>query len=224
MASGCSGVSAANQARRQLQQGCGCVSCPCPSGGGKTPYECKSYNSSAVTAAIAGSDLVILAVGLGANVESEGRDREKNGLNLPGKQNDLVKDAIVAAKSKGVPVIALLFVAGPVDPALFDGADAVIDCLYPAEMTGLAITDALFAGSNGSSLFGRLPFSWPTTAMDVLPEADYTMVGRTYRYAQQNVKWAFGSGKTYSEFEYLLRSVHMSSKSFKATACFGVYL
>jgi hypothetical protein len=35
-------------------------------------------------------------------------------------QNNLTADAIAAAKAKGIPIIALLFVAGPVDPTLFD--------------------------------------------------------------------------------------------------------
>lgn len=43
------------QQRRRLQQGCGCVSCPCPSGAGKTPYECTTYSKSAVLTAIEAS-------------------------------------------------------------------------------------------------------------------------------------------------------------------------
>ena len=34
---------------------------------------CKSYNSTPVVEAVGEADLVVLAVGLGANVESEGR-------------------------------------------------------------------------------------------------------------------------------------------------------
>ena len=46
--------------------------------------------------------MCVVAVGLGANVESEGRDREKAGLALPGHQNDLVKDAIAAAHAEPI--------------------------------------------------------------------------------------------------------------------------
>ena len=111
VASGCDGA-AEQPERRRLQQGCGCVSCPCPSGAGKTPYECKTYSKSSVLAAISASDLCVIAVGLGSNVESEGRDREAQGLALPGLQNNLTTDAIAAAKAKNIPIIALLFVAG----------------------------------------------------------------------------------------------------------------
>ena len=40
------------------------------------------------------------------------RDRESKGLALPGLQDQLVHDTIAAAKSRKIPVIALLFVAG----------------------------------------------------------------------------------------------------------------
>ena len=117
---------------------------------------------------------------------SEGRDRQALGLALPGKQNALVRDAIAAARKQRIRVVALLFVAGPVDPALFAEADAVVDCFYPGEKAGEAIAAVIYGHESPA---GRLPFSWPTTANDVPPEANYTMAGRTYRYGQRNVKW-----------------------------------
>lgn len=81
-----------------------------------------------------------------------------------------------AAAGHGVPVVALLFVAGPVNPSLFDRASAIVDCFYPAESAGSAVADVLFGKVIPA---GRLPFSWPTLASDVPPEADYTMVNRT---------------------------------------------
>jgi hypothetical protein len=99
---------------------------------------CTEYNKTAIVAAVAASDICVIAVGLGANVESEGRDREAAGLALPGQQNALVADAIAAAKAKGIPIIALLFVAGPVDPALFDEAD--VGCLPCSQHPKLTLT------------------------------------------------------------------------------------
>ena len=200
------------------QPGCGCASCPCPSGGGPEPYMCTAYNKSAVEDAVAAADICVLAVGLGANVESEGRDREKAGLSLPGHQNALVQDAIAAAKARGIPVVALLFVAGPVDPLLFEQADAVIDCFYPAEATGLAIADVLFGRVSPA---GRLPFSWPTLATDVPPEANYTMAGRTYRYGQRNVHWPFGFGLSFSSFHYTAASLSTTHVT-TTQACEGI--
>ena len=210
-----SGEAAAHAARAGPgPDGCGCASCPCPSGAGAEPYMCRGYNKSTMVDAVAEADVCIVAVGLGANVESEGRDREAQGLALPGQQNNLTRDAIDAAKAKGIPVVVLLFVAGAVDPLLFAEADAIVDCFYPAESTGLALADILFGAQSPA---GRLPFSWPTTATDVLPEADYTMVGRTYRYAQKNVRWAFGHGLSYSTFRY--GSAALSTTTVSAVAC-----
>ena len=131
--------------------------------GGSEPYMCDEYNSTAVKEAIVGADLVIVAVGLGSNVESEGRDREKAGLALPGFQNALVHDALDSAQSQGIPSVALVFAAGPVDPSLFGKAGALIDCFYPAEAAGFAVHDVLFGHVIPAA---RLPFSWPTTATE----------------------------------------------------------
>jgi beta-glucosidase len=203
----------------RVGRGCGCASCPCPSPGGSKPYMCESYDKASVVAAVAAADVVVLAVGLGANVESEGLDRESHGLALPGKQNSLVADTIGAANAEGVPVVALLFVAGPVDPTLFDDADAIVDCVYPAESTGLAVADVLFGDVSPA---GRLPFSWPTLATDVPPERNYTMAGRTYRYGQRNVRWAFGHGRSYSTFTY--GKAILGAHSITASSCSSVLI
>ena len=164
---------------------------------------------------------------------------------LPGQQNQLVKDAIAAAKAHQppLPVVALLFMAGPVDPSLFDEADAVLDCLYPAETTGEALANVLYGRRSPA---GRLPFSWPTNGSDVPPvrdpwrrrrvlialpllltvarcnlqEINYTMVGRTYRYDQRNVKWPFGFGLSYSTFSY--GKAALSAQAIEASACANV--
>ena len=144
-----------------------------------------------------GSTVIVLAVGLGFQFESEGKDRPN--MRLPGHQPDLVDDVHSIAESRGDAVVSLLFVAGPVDPAPFDRSSAVLDCFYPGEMAGPAVVDVLLGIANPA---GRLPFSWPNTESDVLPEQDYTMVGRTYRYGQRNVHWAFGHGLSYTQFRY----------------------
>lgn len=47
---------------------------------------CPSVDNTSVVTAVAGADVVLLAVGLGSGVESEGKDREAMGLALPGRQ------------------------------------------------------------------------------------------------------------------------------------------
>eukprot|EP00039_Didymoeca_costata_P011042 m.151666 g.151666 ORF g.151666 m.151666 type:complete len:621 (-) comp15041_c0_seq1:110-1972(-) len=162
---------------------------------------CEDYDKKSIVDAVSSSDLVILAVGLGSKFESEGMDRPN--MELPGNQGKLVQDTINIAKNnseqKHIRVIVVLFAAGPVLPATFDGADAILVCFYPAESTGIAVRNTLFGNTSPG---GRLPFSWPIQEDAVPAESNYTMAGRTYRYNQTNVKWDFGYGLTYSTIEY----------------------
>ena len=50
-----------------------------------------------------------------------------------------------------LPHTDVLLASGPVDPLLFTDADAVIDCIYPAESTGSAVADVLFGAANPAS-------------------------------------------------------------------------
>ena len=43
------------------------------------------------------------------------------------------------------------------------------------------------------------------------------MAGRTYRYDQQNVQWAFGHGRSYSSFAY--SGMSLSTKTIQASSC-----
>lgn len=45
------------------------------------------------------------------------------------------------------------------------------------------------------------------------------MVGRTYRYAQKNVKWAFGYGLSYSSFAYDPKVTSMDHATISAASC-----
>eukprot|EP00041_Stephanoeca_diplocostata_P028922 m.838661 g.838661 ORF g.838661 m.838661 type:complete len:836 (-) comp23463_c0_seq5:1378-3885(-) len=160
---------------------------------------CQHYDHAAVSTAVAtpGIKAVVIAVGLGSHFETEGKDRPD--MNLPGQQNQLVQDAIAAARTRNVPAIVVFFVAGPVSLNVTEGAVAMLNVFYPGEMGGKAVADVLFGAVSPA---GRLPFSWPTGPDDVPPETDYTMQGRTYRYGQVNVARPFGYGLSYTTFTY----------------------
>lgn len=53
---------------------------------------CNNYNSTEIGDAVESSDLVIVCLGTGTNIESEGTDR--GSLDLPGKQLVLLQDAV----------------------------------------------------------------------------------------------------------------------------------
>ena len=54
----------------------------------------QTYDSQSVVNAVTSSDLVIICLGTGQDVEAEGHDRST--LDLPGNQLDLLKDAVAA--------------------------------------------------------------------------------------------------------------------------------
>ncbi|KAM9116612.1 uncharacterized protein ACDP82_017913 [Pangshura tecta] len=137
----------------------------------------------------------------GTDLETEENDRRD--LSLPGRQQELLQDAV--AWATGHPVILLLFNAGPLDVGwaqAHHGVGAILACFFPAQATGIAIIKVLL-GEEGASPAGRLPATWPA-GMDQVPAMEnYTMEGRTYRYYGP---WAplypFGYGLSYTTFLY----------------------
>ena len=70
---------------------------------------------------------------------------------------------------------------------------------YPGEQGGLAVADVIFGDASPS---GRLPVTFPKSKDQLPPYADYSMVGRTYRYMTQEPLYPFGFGLSYTRFEY----------------------
>ncbi|XP_078703431.1 uncharacterized protein LOC144928628 [Branchiostoma floridae x Branchiostoma belcheri] len=175
----------------KTQHGAGCK--------GSDPV-CEDYDQQDVKMAVEGADLVVVCLGTGATIESEGRDRAD--LSLPGKQLQLLKDAVSYASSK--PVVLLLFNAGPLDISWAkdnDAVKAIVECFLPAQATGEALR-RMFLNENNANPAGRLPFTWPATMDQVPAMEDYTMDGRTYRYSTWDPLYPFGFGLSYAQFMY----------------------
>jgi Glycosyl hydrolase family 3 C-terminal domain len=120
--------------RTVLQKGCMDVSCE-----GNQPF------GPAVDAART-ADAAIVVVGLDQSVEAEQRDRD--GLLLPGRQQELVSK--VAVSSKG-PVVVVVLSGGPVDISFAENdprVSAIIWAGYPGQAGGAAIADAIFGEFN----------------------------------------------------------------------------
>ncbi len=169
---------------------------------GCSDTKCTNYDSSAIKAAVAHSDIVIVCLGTGQDIESEGNDRAS--IDLPGHQLDLLKDTTYNI-GNGVPVILLLFNAGPLDitwAKLNDKVSAIVECFFPAQATGDALYRALTAAGKGDSPAGRLPMTWPATINQVGDITNYTMMGRTYRYNKYDPLYPFGYGLSYTTFSY----------------------
>ena len=177
--------------------------------GGKTVViegvQVKANDSSwgAAIAAVATSDVVILALGTDRSVAAEGSDRS-DGIGLPGVQGQFGSAVLAAAAQSKARVVLLLLHNLPVSfDELADGVDAIVDAWAP-----LAYSDTIAA-----ALFGRIN-RWGKATMSILPKAyanavslfDYSMTrppGRSYRYYDGSVGApliAFGKGKSYSTF------------------------
>jgi len=145
-------------------------------------------------------DVVVLCLGLDANLEGEAGDTgnefdsgDKYDLKLPQSQRTLV-EAVLAVGKPTVIVLA----AGSSLNVEADAADALIQAWYPGSHGGEALADILFGKISPS---GKLPITFYETA-DLLPDfADYATKNRTYRFVEGNVLYPFGFGLTYSQVD-----------------------
>lgn len=144
------------------------------------------------------SDVVILCVGLDATLEGEEGDTgnsyasgDKPDLELPKSQQMLIERVIKAGK----PTIIVLAAGSCVNVGT-DKMNALIDAWYPGAMGGRALADIIFGNISPS---GKLPVTFYESAERLPDFEDYSMQGRTYRYARDNIIYPFGYGLTYSE-------------------------
>ncbi len=97
-------------------------------------------------------------------------------------------------------LITVVFGCSPFDLAPVAAlSDAVIVAWYPGERGGEAIARTLFGLNNPS---GRLPITYPKSYDDLPDFADYSLAGRTYRYATKEPLYPFGYGLSYTTFAY----------------------
>ena len=141
--------------------------------------------------AMADSADVIVAA-MGENVMLCGENRDRRGLQLPGKQREYV-EALLAT---GKPVVLVLF--GGRAQVLGDLAErcaAVIQAWYPGEEGGHAVADILYGLVSPSA---KLSVSYPR-------EEIYEPICYNYgndQLSNSQLQWPFGYGLTYTTFEY----------------------
>jgi len=157
------------------------------------------YKNDSISEAIAiaqASDIVILCIGLDADLEGEEGDTgnefasgDKPNLQLPDGQRLLVEKVLELGKPT-VVVIA----SGSALNVEAEKADAIIQAWYPGSEGGIALADILFGKVSPS---GKLPITFYESC-DPLPDfTDYSLKNRTYLYAENNVLYPFGYGLTY---------------------------
>ena len=159
----------------------------------------------AVSAA-AEADAAVIFAGLPESFESEGFDRSH--MRLPESQNNLI--ARVAAVQKNTVVV--LHTGSPVECPWANDVNAVL-CMYLGGEGVGAAADALLWGDANPS--GRLPETWPLRLEDTPCYLDFPGDGRHVEYREGvyvgyrwydarkiPVRWEFGYGLSYAQFEY----------------------
>ena len=124
--------------------------------------------------AAAASDIAVVVVGTNSKVESEGYDREN--LDLPGRQDDLVR-AVAAANPR---TIVIVNAGSPVALPWADDVAAIVLGYFGGQEFGTAMADIL-TGANEPG--GRLPTTWPESLADV-PVTDVTPTDGTLTYEE----------------------------------------
>jgi beta-glucosidase len=150
------------------------------------------------------ADAAIVVVGTTEEVESEGFDRTS--LDLPGRQDELVR-RVADANPRTVVVVNS---GAPVLLPWADAVPAVLLTAFPGQEYGNALADVLLGRSEPG---GRLPTTWPGSPDDlptttpsggVLTYDEGLLIG--YRHFDRNgreARYPFGHGLGYTRWEYL---------------------
>ncbi len=147
-------------------------------------------------------DVIIAA--MGENVMLCGENRDRQGLRLPGKQEQFVEELIKTGK----PVVLVMFGGrAQVVSGLAERCAAVIQAWYPGEEGGHAVADILMGKVSPSA---KLSVSYPNTELDeplcynTLNSAlgSAALLRKELSTLNSKIQWPFGYGLTYTTFEY----------------------
>ena len=133
-------------------------------------------------------DVIIAA--MGENVMLCGENRDRQGLRLPGKQEEYVKQLIATGK----PVVLVMFGGrAQVISEIADKCAAIIQAWYPGEEGGNAVADILYGKVSPSA---KLSVSYPNV------ELDEPICYNRSTEKDSRVAWPFGFGMSYTTFKY----------------------
>lgn len=172
----------------------------------------KSGFAAAVKAAKA-SEVVVVFVGEHRGMSGEANSRAT--LDLPGVQEDLVKEL----KKTGKPIVVVLMNGRPLTIQwLQENVNAIVEAWYPGISAGYVIADALFGDVNPS---GKLPITFPRYVGQVPIYYNHKNTGRPhdptnhytsyYMDLENSPLYPFGYGLSYTTFEYSAPSLSKSS-------------
>ena len=148
------------------------------------------------------ADVIIAAVG--ENVMLCGENRDRQGLRLPGKQEQYVEELIQTGK----PVVLVVFGGrAQVISGIAEKCAAVIQAWYPGEEGGRAVADILYGKVSPSA---KLSVSYPNAELNE-PLCYNSLSSDTPLTSK--VQWPFGHGLTYTTFDYQNLQVNSEAKT-----------
>ena len=141
------------------------------------------------------ADVIIAA--MGENVMLCGENRDRQGLRLPGKQEQYVEELIKTGK----PVVLVMFGGrAQVVSGLAERCAAVIQAWYPGEEGGNAVADILYGNVSPSA---KLSVSYPNTELyEPLCYNSQLQIPNSSLLTPHSLQWPFGYGLSYTTFEY----------------------
>jgi beta-glucosidase len=160
----------------------------------------------AAVAAAQAADQVVLAVG--ETREMTGEAESRSTLDLPGKQEDLIRAVVDAANGK--PVAVVLFNGRPLAlENVIGDAPAWLEAWFPGVQGGNAVADVVFGKVNPG---GKLPVSFPVRVGQVPIYYNHEPTGRpcspTFRWNSRyrdlltcDPLFKFGFGLSYTTFK-----------------------
>jgi beta-glucosidase len=190
--------------------------------------ECGSDSGfAAAVAAAEASDQVVLT--LGESREQSGEAASRSEIDLPGKQEELIR----RIKATGKPFVVVLFNGRPLTlEGVVDDAPAILEAWFPGVQAGNAVADVVFGKVNPG---GKLPVSFPRRVGQVPIYYNHEPTGRPcdagskYNSRYRDIpscdpQFVFGFGLSYSRFEtsnFRLSASKVSSRG-KLTASVDV--
>lgn len=149
------------------------------------------------------AEIVVAVLGLDPTLEGEEGDTvaspvggDRVHIELPENQRAFLKE--LRQNSKKL-ILVLTGGSAIAIPEEHDLADAVLYAWYPGCEGGSALADVLFGDLAPS---GRLPVTVPRRTEDLPAFNDYSMQGRTYKFATVEPLYPFGFGLSYAKVAY----------------------
>jgi beta-glucosidase len=158
------------------------------------------------------ADLVIAVMGEMQNMTGESASRAS--LDLPGRQEELLKKIAELGK----PVVLVIMAGRPLTIGWeVEHIPAILDTWYPGTEGGYAVANLLFGDANPS---GKLPVTWPRNANQLPMYLTHTLTqdpqdqGKRYWDTPSTPQFPFGFGLSYSKFAFAVP--HASAASVHA--------